>query len=110
MQNFPNNTQWKDGKIVGDSTKGADEKTTPNPLKRSTINIVEEVPWCIACQSPHSLDYSDVAQSISKSQAIEEEEVASEESHDNMVCNMVGSSYDCESESNLEESNLDLNN
>ena len=74
LQNFPYNIQWKDGKSVNDSAKSTIEKGTPNPLQRNTVNVAEEVLWCMACQSPHSLNYYDVAQSVVAFQEVEEED------------------------------------
>ena len=65
MQNYPYTTQWKDGKPVGQSQNSKD-KGTLDPLQRNTVNMNDDVPWCIVCQSPHSLDYCVVAQSFSQ--------------------------------------------
>ena len=61
MKNYPYTTQWKDGKPIPNQTQNVKDKGTPNPLQRSSINMTNDVPWCIICQSPHSLDYCAVA-------------------------------------------------
>ena len=57
MQNYPYTTQWKDGKPVPNQTQNVKDKGTLDPLQRNTINMNDDVPWCIICQSPHSVDY-----------------------------------------------------
>ena len=49
MQKYPYTTQWKDGKLVPNPTQGNKDKGTPNPLQRNSINMAEDVPWCITC-------------------------------------------------------------
>ena len=63
MQNYPYTTQWKDGKLVGQSQNTKD-KSTQDPLQRNTVNMNDDAPWCIICQSPHSPDYCFVGQSF----------------------------------------------
>ena len=63
MQNYPYTTQWKDGKPINQSQSTKD-KSTPDPLQRNSINMNDDVPWCIICQSHHSLEYCVVAQSF----------------------------------------------
>ena len=61
MQNYPYTTQWKYGKPILNPTQGKKDKGTPNPLQRNSINMAEDIPWCIICQSPHSPDYCTIA-------------------------------------------------
>ena len=46
------------------------------------MNVAEEVPWCIACQSPHSLEYYAMAQFIASSQEVDIEEDPEHENTD----------------------------
>ena len=47
LQNFTYNTNWKDGKPINEAIKNTTYKG----------KFIEEVPWCMACQSPHSSCY-----------------------------------------------------
>lgn len=42
-------TNWKDGRPIDEN------KETPNPLNNQSNHFVEETPWCMACNLPHSL-------------------------------------------------------
>ena len=63
MQNYPYTTQWKDGKPVYQSQSTKD-KNTPDPLQINSINMIDDRPWCIVFQSPHSSEYCAIAQSF----------------------------------------------
>lgn len=107
MQDFPYNTQWKHGRPIYDTTKHSNERDPPDPLKRSIMNVVEEVPWCVACQAPHAPDYCDVAQSIVASPD-EQDEEDDEEDQDGMACNMEDSYGKYVYESDYDETELDV--
>ena len=66
------------------------DKGTPDPLQRRSINMNDDVPWCIVCQSPHSLEYCVVSQSFASNHSVENDEEEEEKSHDDVSCNMVG--------------------
>ena len=103
------NTSWKDGKPHNDSVKNKNKKVTPNALKNNSVNVVEEVPWCVDCQSPHSPNYYVVAQLIGASYDANKED-ADEKNPNSMACNMVGSGYEYYNDLDFEETNLDVNN
>ena len=69
------------------------------------MNVVEEVSWCVACQSPHSLEYCAVAQFIASSQEVEKEEDPKYENTNSTTCNMIGFGYDYESNEDCTEDN-----
>ena len=73
------------------------DKATLDPLQRNNINVAQEVPCCVAFQSPHSSKNCVLAQFIS-SQEVEKEEDLEEGNTDNTICNMVGSTYEYESD------------
>ena len=65
LQNFPYNTQWKDGKPIVLAARGNNsDRGVPNPLQKASINVSEDIPWCVACQSPHSVEHCAVAHSM----------------------------------------------
>lgn len=49
MQNYPYTTQWKDGKPIPNHTQNVKDKGTLDPLQRISINMNDDVPWCIIC-------------------------------------------------------------
>ena len=53
------------------------------------MNMVEEIPWCIVFQSPHSPNYCAVAQLFSTHHQTKPREAEKEKSHDDVACNMV---------------------
>ena len=55
----------------------------------------DDVPWCIICQSPYSLDYCMVAQSFVADQNAQHEEKEEEKGHNDVSCNMVSMCDDC---------------
>ncbi len=67
----------------------------------------DNVPWCIICQSPHSVEYCAVAQSFAFDHSLQIEEEEEEKSHDDVSCNMVSMCNDCV-DSDLEEIESDL--
>ena len=73
MQNFPYNSQWKDGKPILPNKQDRPDGRIPNPLQRNFVNVTDDVPWCAACQSPHSLDYCVVALNMSDNQEHDEQ-------------------------------------
>lgn len=77
MQNFPYNTQWKDGKPIlpnnSNNNKNATEKFTPDHLQRNTMNIADDIHWCAICQSPHSPDHCAIALSLAASHIVDQE-------------------------------------
>lgn len=50
-------------------------KDTPYPLKRHGANMVEDTPWCVPCNLPHSLEYCVVVQSIQESEAPHDQDI-----------------------------------
>ena len=94
MKNYPYTTQWKDGKQIPNQNQNVKDKGTPNPLQRSSINMNDDVPWCIVCQSPHSTDYCVVAQYFVLYHSTHNDE-EDEKSHDDVSCNMVSMFDDC---------------
>lgn len=54
------------------------------------------MPWCIVCQSPHSLNFCAVAQFFSTPQQTQPEEGEKEKSHDDVACYMINSCDGCE--------------
>ena len=87
MQNYPYTTQWKDGKSIPNPTQNRKGKGTPDPLKRITMNMFDDMPWYIICQSPHSSEYCVVSQSFATNQHSQNGE--DEEDHEDVTCNMV---------------------
>ena len=73
MQNYPYTTQWKDGKPITNQAQNAKENNTLDPLQRSSINLNDDVPWCIICQSPHSLEYCAIYQSFASNHSAQNE-------------------------------------
>ena len=61
VKNYPYTTQWKHGKPIPNPSQGIKDKGTSNPLKINSINMMDDVPWCIVCQSPHSPNYCAIA-------------------------------------------------
>ena len=98
MQNFPYNTNWKDGKPINETIKNTNDKGTPKPLQRNIVNVVEDVPWCMACQSPHSPRHCVVAQFIDASQEVEKEENLEERNTNDTTCNMIRPGYEYEND------------
>ena len=72
------------------------------------MNVIEEVPWCVACQSLHSSKHCLVAQFIASSQEVEKEEDPKEGNTDSTTCNMIGSCYDYETNEDCAKSNQDV--
>ncbi len=72
------------------------------------MNIAKEVPWCVARQSPYSLEYCAMAQFIASSQEVEIKEDLKHENIDSTTCNMIGSGYDYESNEDCAEENQDV--
>ena len=85
------------------------DKGTLDPLQRSSINMNDDVHWCIICQSPHFLDYCAVAQSFVADQNAQNEEEEEEKGHDDVSCNMVSMCNDYV-DSDLEETKSYLEN
>lgn len=83
------------------------DKGTPNPLQRNPINMNDNVPWCIICQSPHSPNYYAIAQSFVLDQVVKDGEDEKEKGHDDVSCNMVSMCDDC-IDSDLEEPENDI--
>jgi len=61
---MPYNTNWKDGRPVENNKRQNYGKDTPNPLKRNGAHMVEDNPWCLVCNLPHSPEYCIVAKSV----------------------------------------------
>ena len=95
MQNYPYTTKWKDDKPIPNQTQNVKDKGTPNPLQRNSINMNDDVPWCIICQSPHSSDHCVFAQSFSLDHSTQNEEEEEENNHGDVSCNMVSILDDC---------------
>ncbi|HEX4849980.1 MAG TPA: hypothetical protein VFV08_04190, partial [Puia sp.] len=57
LHDMPYNTNWHDGKPIfprnNTNQRAQHVKETPDPLKKA-VNIVDDAPWCIICQMPHS--------------------------------------------------------
>ena len=87
MKNYPYTTQWKDGKP--NQAQNTKDKGTLDPLQRNSINMSDYVPFCIICQSPHSLDYCTIAQSFATNQNVQNEEGEEENDHDDVSYNVV---------------------
>ena len=83
------------------------DKGTPDPLQWNNINVTKDMLWCVACQSPHSFEHCAVTQFIS-SQEVEKEEDPKEGNTDNTIWNMVGSSYEYESDEDCVGINQDV--
>jgi hypothetical protein len=88
MLNYPYTTQWKDGKPIRNHDQGTKEKGTLDPLQRNSVNMKNDVPWCIVCQSRHSPYYCAIAQSFSANQHVQNEG-EKEKSHEDVGCNMI---------------------
>lgn len=73
LHDMPYNTNWKDGKPQVEKPKIAQSQDTPDPLKGKTINNIENTPWCIACDGPHSPHQCAVAQALEESMRPEAE-------------------------------------
>ena len=73
LQNFPYNTNWKDRKPSIPLEKDANEKVTLDPLQRASINIVDDLQWCMAYQLPYAPKYCAVALSFSTKKNEEED-------------------------------------
>ena len=58
------------------------------------MDMNDDVPWCIVCQSPHYIEYYFVAQSFVLDHSTHNEE-EDEKSHDGVSCNMVSMFDDC---------------
>ena len=65
---------------------------------------MEDMPWCIIFQSPHSLNYCVIAQSFSANQQIKPKEGEEDKSHEDITCNMINL-CDNGDESKIEVSN-----
>lgn len=109
MKNYPYTTQWKDGKPIPNQTQSIKDKGTPDPLQRSSININDDVPWCIICQLVHSSYYYVVSQSFVLDQNAQDEKEEEEKSHDDVSSNMVSMCDDCV-DFDLEEFENDIAN
>ncbi len=68
----------------------------------------DDFPWCIICQSPHSLDYCVVAQSFASGQNAQNKK-EEEKRHNDVSYNMVNMCDDC-MDCDLEETESDLAN
>lgn len=72
--------------------------------------MVDDTPWCFACQSPHSPEYCVVAQFISAKDATHEEEEETFEG-DNVDCLMISSCLGEEVySSDIETQDFDIDN
>ena len=84
-------------------------KGTLDPLQRNSVNMNDDVPSCIICQSPHSSEYFKFSQSFRLGQNVQTEEEEEEKCHDDVSCNMVSMYDDC-MDFNLEEIKIDFAN
>ena len=107
VQNYPYTTQWKDGRPITNPTQNDKDKNTLDPLQKSSVNMNDDVPWCIICQSPHSLEYCAISLSFVSDHSVQNEEEEAEKSHDDISCNMVSMCSDS-MDSDLEETKNDL--
>lgn len=96
MQNYPYTTQWKDGKPFPNQAQNMNNKVTPDPLSKLSVNLVDdsemvaEPTWCYACHSPHSPDFCVVAQSFAAHQYVQNEEKGEELNQgDDVDSNMI---------------------
>lgn len=105
MLNYPYNTQWNDGKPILPERRDKPSDKTPNPLHKNSVNMIEDVPWCIICQSPHDPYYCVVAQSVSIDG---EQENNDEESYDDQGCAMTSSYIYDETDSTEEDEGQDV--
>lgn len=104
MQNYPYNTQWKDGRHVLPERKDKPNDKTPNPLHRNIVNMNDDVPWCIVFQSPHDPYYYAIAQSVS---ADEDQGNNNDDIYDDQGCGMTSSYMYDEFDSTDEDENQD---
>ena len=70
------------------------DRGTLDPLQRNSMNMNDDVPWCIVCQSPCSTSYCVVDQSFFLDCSTHNDE-EDEKSHDDVSCNMVGMFDNC---------------
>ena len=94
--------------FFNNASKGSKEKTTPDPLQMSFINIAKVVPWCMDYQSPHSPSHYTMAQLILAPQQLEPQEIIGDETHNDVPCNLISDWY--EDKLDVEELELDVNN
>lgn len=64
-------TNWNDDKPI--EAKQNINRKNPDPLKKHMENMVEDNPWCIVCNFPHTIDFCVIAQSIEYEAAYEQE-------------------------------------
>lgn len=91
LQDYPYNTNLKDGKPVQQQQKSKKEQQTPNRLQKHTVNVVEDTRQCIVCQSPNSHDYCALAQFIAVKEELQEEQEEETFEDDNIYCLMTTS-------------------
>jgi len=70
LHDMPYNTNWKDGRPIDNSRKQHYGKDTPDPLKRNMAHMVENKPWCLACNLPHLPEYCEVAKSVQQEEML----------------------------------------